>query len=298
MLLALAVWVLASACLARAGPPLAPATSATAVAEAVLIAAGDVASCVSDGDEATADLVAGLNGTVAVLGDSVYERASAEQFAGCYQPTWGRFKDRTRPAPGIHDYYTPGAEAYFDYFGAAAGQIDQGYYSYDLGAWHIVVLNSQCWQVHGCEPGTPQVAWLEADLAAYPAPCTLAYWHIPRFSSGEHGNFTGVQTFWDRLYAAGAEVVLGAHDHIYERFAPQDPHGQPDPERGVREFIVGTGGRSHYPFRGEPLPTTEVRDASTYGVLKLSLHASGYDWEFVPVAGGTFTDSGSGACRA
>jgi hypothetical protein len=269
----------------------------------VLIAAGDIASCASSGDEATAQLVAAsLAGpvpvTVATLGDTVYERGSAEQFAACYDPVWGQFKDRTRPAAGDRDYLTAGAAAYFDYFGAAAGVIGQGYYSYELGAWHVVVLNSICWQVMGCGPGSPQAEWLAADLRAHPALCTLAYWHTPRYSSGVHANFAQAQTFWDLLYAAGAEVVLNAHDHHYERFAPQNPQGQVDPQRGLREFIAGTGGRAHYPLPGAPQPNSEVRNADTYGVLKLTLHVGSYDWAFLPVAGQTFTDSGSGTCHA
>ena|SRR5579859_7149291 len=274
-----------------------PSPPPTTLPDAVLIAAGDIASCLSSGDEATAKLVSAISGTVATLGDNAYERGSGEEFASCYTPSWGAFKDRIRPAAGNHEYLTPGAQAYFDYFGAAAGAIGQGYYSYELGAWHVIVLNSQCWDVGGCGAAAPQSQWLKADLAAHPGRCTLAYWHTPRFSSGAHGDSPLVQAFWDELYAAGAEVVLNGHDHDYERFAPQDPQGQADPARGIREFIVGTGGRSHYPFPGGPHPNTEARNDSTFGVLKVTLHSAGYDWQFVPVAGQTFTDSGSGACH-
>jgi len=278
---------------ATAMPPPPP----TAQPDAVLIAAGDIASCLSTGDEATAKLVSAISGTVATLGDNAYERGSGEEFASCYTPSWGAFKGRIRPAAGNHEYLTPGAQAYFDYFGAAAGAIGQGYYSYELGAWHVIVLNSQCWDVGGCGATAPQSQWLKADLAAHPSLCTLAYWHTPRFSSGAHGDSPLVQAFWDELYAAGAEVVLNGHDHDYERFAPQDPQGQADPVHGIREFIVGTGGRSHYPFPGRPRPNTEARNDSTFGVLKLTLHSAGYDWQFLPVAGQTFTDSGSGTCH-
>jgi hypothetical protein len=265
----------------------------------VLIAAGDIASCVSEGDEATALLVEAITGTVATLGDNVYERGTAEQFAGCYDPTWGQFKDRTRPAPGNHDYLTPAAAGYFEYFGEAAGELGKGYYSYDLGAWHIVALNSVCWEVGGCGAKSPQATWLAADLEAHTsAVCTLAYFHHPRFSSGLHGNLDLMQTLWDVLYAGGADVVLNGHDHHYERFAPQDPQGVADPVRGIREFIAGTGGRSLYPFLGPPLANTEVRSALAHGVLELTLHAASYDWEFVPVAGETFTDAGSGECHS
>ncbi len=269
----------------------------TAIPDAVLIAAGDIAGCASSGDEATASLVEGMAGTVAGLGDMAYVSGSAAQFAACYEPSWGRFKDRTRPAPGNHDYLTPGASAYFGYFGSAAGEPGQGYYSYDLGAWHIVALNSLCWEVGGCGRESPQVQWLRADLEAHSALCTLAYWHFPRFSSGLHGSYAGAQTLWATLSAAGVDVALAGHDHDYERFAPMDAAGAPDPANGVREFVVGTGGYSHYPFPGAPLPTTEVRNAQAFGVLKLTLHPTSYDWEFVPVAGQTFTDSGSTACH-
>ena len=275
-----------------------PPPSPTPPPDPVLIAAGDIASCVNDDDEATAQLVEVISGTVATLGDNVYERGTPEQFSGCYDPAWGRFKNRIRPSPGNHEYLTPGAAGYFDYFGAAAGQLGQGYYSYDLGAWHLVALNSVCWEVGGCGADSPQALWLAADLQAHPAACTLAYWHHPRFSSGLHGDNALVQPLWDVLYAAGAEVVLNGHDHHYERFAPQDPNGTADPARGLREFIVGTGGRSHYPFPGGPGANSEASNTDTYGVLKLTLHADSYDWEFVPVAGKTFTDSGSGTCHS
>jgi Calcineurin-like phosphoesterase len=282
---------------ATATPAATASPAATAAPDAVLVAAGDIASCLSTGDEATAQLVSAITGTVATLGDNVYERGSGEEFKTCFDPSWGAFKDRIRPAPGNHEYLTPGAQGYFTYYGAAAGKLGQGYYSYELGAWHIVVLNSQCWEIGGCGAAAPQSQWLKADLAAHPGLCTLAYWHVPRFSSGAHGDSTLIQAFWDVLYAAGADVVLNGHDHDYERFAPQDPQGQADPARGIREFVVGTGGRSHYPFLLGPHANTEVRNDATYGVLKLTLHDRGYDWEFVPVAGQTFTDAGSGACH-
>ena len=278
--------------------PRANPSPTVAASDPVLLAAGDIASCLSKGDEATAQLVANISGTVATLGDNVYERGSGAEFTSCFDPTWGAFKARIHPAPGNHEYLTPGGQGYFDYYGAAAGQIGKGYYSYDLGAWHVVVLNSQCWEIGGCGAAAPQSQWLKADLGAHPAPCTLAYWHVPRFSSGAHGDSTLVQSFWDLLYAGGVDVVLNGHDHDYERFAPQDPHGQPDAARGIREFVVGTGGRSHYPFLLGPHANTEVRNDATFGVLKLTLHPTGYDWEFVPVAGKTFTDTGGGTCHA
>jgi hypothetical protein len=265
--------------------------------DAVLLAAGDIASCASSGDEATAALLDTLPGTVATLGDTVYEDGTAAQFRDCYDPSWGRHKARTRPAVGNHDYQTPGAAAYFAYFGEAAGDPDKGYYSYDLGAWHVVVLNSNCSQVGGCGPDSPQEQWLRADLAAHPTSCALAYWHHPRFSSGaQHGDHDNLEPFWRALYDAGADVVLVGHEHHYERFAPQDPSGNADAKRGIRQFVVGTGGKNHYRF-DPPMPNSEVRNADTFGVLKLTLRANGYDWAFVPVAGATFTDAGSDACH-
>ena len=263
----------------------------------ILIAAGDIASCDSDEDEATAALQDGLDGTVATLGDNVYGSGTAAEFADCYDPSWGRHKDRTRPAPGNHDLETEGGVGYFDYFGGAAGRFGEGWYSYDVGAWHIVVLNSNCRRVGGCEAGSPREEWLRADLAAHPNRCTLAYWHHPRFSSGkEHGSEEAMRPFWQALYDAGSDVVLSGHEHNYERFAPQDPAGRADAARGIRQFVVGTGGKSHYGF-GEVLPNSEARNDDAFGVLELTLHATGYDWAFVPVTGQSFTDAGSGACH-
>ena len=269
----------------------------TPVATAPMVAAGDIAGCDTTGDEATAALVDTMPGTVAALGDLVYENATASDFAACYTPSWGRFKARTRPTAGNHEYFTPGAAPYYAYFGAAAGDPSKGYYSYDLGAWHVVVLNSNCTAlVGGCDDNSPQVSWLKADLAAHPKFCTLAYWHHPRFSSGLIGSDDGMDGVWGALYARRADLVLVAHDHDYERFAPQAPKGKADPKLGLREFVVGTGGRSHF-VMGAPIANSEVRNDNTFGVLRLTLHAARYDWRFVPVAGGTFTDSGSSLCH-
>jgi hypothetical protein len=262
----------------------------------VLVAAGDIASCSSDGDVATATLLGHIDGTVAALGDNAYESGTAADFDNCYDPTWGRFKARTKPAPGNHDYLTTDAAGYYGYFGAAAGDPTKGYYSYNLGAWHIIVLNSQCKAVAGdCVRNGEEVQWLRADLAAHSQTCTLAYWHHPRFSSGLNGSDVYVDAFWQALYEYHADVVLNGHDHDYERFAPQDPSGGADPTRGIREFVVGTGGASHTAFVS-PIANSEVRNDQTYGVLKLTLHLRSYDWQFIPVAGSTFTDSGSGTC--
>jgi hypothetical protein len=262
----------------------------------VLVGAGDIARCRANGDEQTARLLDGIPGTVFTLGDNVYNDGTAQEFQECYAPTWGRHRERTRPAAGNHDYETAGARGYFDYFGARAGAPAQGYYSYDLGAWHIVVVNSNCGEVDGCSAGSPQGQWLRADLAAHPAACTLAYWHHPLFSGGKHGGTSRLRPVWQALYEAGAEVVLAGHDHNYQRYAPQDPQGRADPERGLRQFVVGTGGADLYKLE-EVLPNLEVANDDTYGVLKLALRADGYDWEFLPVEGGGFTDAGSATCH-
>ena len=262
----------------------------------VFVGAGDIADCGSTGDEATAALLDGIPGMVYTTGDNVYESGTVNQFANCYDPSWGRHKERTRPAAGNHDYMTTGAAGYFNYFGAAAGDPSKGYYSYDLGQWHIIVINSNCSRVGGCNAGSPQEQWLRADLAAHPVTCTLAYWHHPRFSSGEHGSSSAMQPIWQALYDAGADVVLNGHDHDYERFAPQSPTGIADLGRGIREFVVGTGGKNHYAIQ-LPIANSEVRNSDTFGVLKLTLHPTSYDWEFVPVAGKAFTDAGSASCQ-
>jgi acid phosphatase type 7 len=263
-----------------------------------LVGAGDIASCDDlKGAEATAKLIDNIPGTVFAAGDLAYPDGSDEQFAECYAPTWGRFKDRTRPAAGNHEYQSDGASGYVRYFGATAGDPKKAYYSYDLGTWHIIVVNSECNDVGGCGAGSEQEQWLRQDLNAHPAKCTLAYWHKPLFSSGAHGNDPEMKPLWDDLYAANADVVLNGHDHDYERFAPQDPSGNSDPQRGIREFVVGTGGKNSHRTFARPKPNSEVRQADTFGVLKLTLHASSYDWEFVPEAGKTFTDFGAGACH-
>ena len=262
----------------------------------VIVAAGDIADCLSDGDEETARLVGGIEGTVLTLGDNAYEDGTAQDFSECYEPTWGQFKERTRPAPGNHDYETEGASAYFDYFGDAAGQPGKGYYSYDLGSWHIVALDSNCEEV-GCAATSPQLRWLKADLAKDAKTCTLAYFHYPLFSSGKYRpGIQEVKPLWEALYAADVDVVLNGHDHNYQRFAPQDPNGKADPQRGIREFVVGTGGRSHYSILGH-IANSEVYNDETYGVLQLTLNPQSYQWRFIPVEGETFTDSGSARCH-
>jgi hypothetical protein len=263
------------------GPPAAPE---------IFVGAGDIALCTPDGNhEATARLLDTIGGTVFALGDNVYYSGTAEEYRDCYDRTWGRHKNRTRPVPGNHEYVTPGASGYFDYFGINAGPHGLGYYSFDLGAWHIVALNSNI----PVSAGSTQGAWLRADLAANRSRCTLAYWHHPRFSSGQHGNQEQMHDFWRILHEASAEIILSGHDHVYERFAPQDADGFPDPARGVRQFVAGTGGARPYAF-ASLRANSEVR-MSMLGVLKLTLSAHGYDWEFISVAGPG--DSGTASCH-
>ncbi len=262
----------------------------------VLLAAGDIASCTSDGDEATAALIATMSGMVAALGDNAYEDGSLTDYSTCYVPTWGSFIERTQPTPGNHDYNTPNAGGYYQYYGALAGDSTQGYYSYDLGSWHIIVVNSNCADVGGCRVGGPQETWLRDDLAKHPAQCTLAYWHHPLFSSGQNGGFTSLVPIWQALYDNGADVVLTAHDHDYERFAPQDANGHLDLKKGLVEFVVGTGGKQLTDVN-PIMPNSQVFNNVTYGVLRLELKEGSYSWQFLPVAGGTFTDSGSQPCH-
>jgi Calcineurin-like phosphoesterase len=265
----------------------------------VILAAGDIANCkIIGGAEATAKIIETIPGTVVAIGDLALSNGSAQEFADCYDKTWGAFKSRTRPVPGNHEYHTAGAKPYFEYFGSAAGEPGKGYYSYELGAWHIVALNGECKDIGGCENGSPEEKWLRRDLQSHPAACTLAYWHEPLFSSGaKHGNNPLYKDFWRDLYRANATIVLNGHDHDYERFAPQDPDGKAGPRRGIREFVVGTGGNHERLFASTPQPNSEARMTGTFGVLKLTLHAHGYDWKYIPQAGKTFHDSGSGTCH-
>jgi hypothetical protein len=266
----------------------------------VVAAAGDIA-CEADDDPdeeacrqmATSDLlVRDVPWAVLTLGDNQYDDGELGEFRLSYAASWGRVKAITRPAPGNHDYHVSGAAGYFAYFGPRAGRPDEGFYSFDVGAWHVIALNSNCEEV-GCDVGSAQERWLREDLAAHPGACTLAYWHHPRFSSGDHGNDESVDAVWRALYEAGADVVLNGHDHTYERFAPQDPDQRADPD-GLRAFVVGTGGKSLYGF-GDPEPNSEVRIAA-FGILELTLRADGYDWRFISV-GGTVEDAGSGSCH-
>ena len=270
----------------------------TLAADPVFAGAGDIADCTTitnaaaTGAEETAKLLDGIDGTIFTLGDNAYDSGTAKQFSDCYAPTWGRHNARTFPAPGNHDYVTSGAAAYYNYFGANADPNRKGYYSYDLDAWHIISLNSEV----DASATSAQIQWLRDDLAQHRTACTLAYWHKPLYSSGTHGNLADMQQAWKLLYENGVDLVLNGHDHDYERFAPQDPYGRADPN-GIREFVVGTGGAGLRGF--SPLqPNSEASNSSTWGVLKLTLHPTSYDWQFMPVAGKTFTDSGSATCFA
>ena len=294
-----------------ASPIPSPTKTATPVntgGDPIIAAAGDIACDPSDGSfnggngtasncrqKAVSDLFVGKNfSAVLALGDIQYEDGASSKYLQSFDPSWGRAKNIIRPAVGNHEYLTAGASGYYNYFGAAAGDPSKGYYSYNVGAWHIIALNSNCSQVGGCGAGSPQEQWLKSDLVAHPTMCTIAYWHHPRFSSGEHGSNTSYDTFWKDLYAAGVEIVLNGHDHDYERFAPQNPSAAADP-KGIQEFVVGTGGKNHYQFMSVQ-PNSLVRNPDTYGILKLTLHAASYDWQFVPEPGKTFTDSGTRNC--
>jgi hypothetical protein len=288
-----------------------PATPvpAPAARDPVIAAAGDIACSPSmpayNGGAGTADqcqmratsdlLVAGGFTAVLALGDLQYENGALADFEASYDPTWGRLKDITRPAPGNHEYGTAGAAGYFAYWGAAAGDRERGWYSFDVGTWHLVSLNSNCGAVGGCGAGSAQEQWLRADLRAHPAPCTLAYWHHPRWTSGSNGDSPAVDGLVRALTDAGVDLLITGHDHDYQRFAPQSPDGSPDPVRGIREFVVGTGGRSHYPVTAS-YPNREVADDTHFGALVLTLGRAGYSWRFA-ATDDALVDAGDGACH-
>jgi hypothetical protein len=256
-------------------------------ASVVLVGAGDISTCDNSNDEATAKLLDGISGTVFTAGDNVYPSGTYTQYTNCYHPTWGRHKSRTKPVPGNHEYNTSGAAGYFKYFGNTPS-----YYAYNLGDWRVYALNSEI----DVSSTSAQVRWLRNDLAANPKRCVLAYWHKPRWSSGSHyGNNSRYQTLWKTLYDAQAELVISGHEHNYERFKEMNASGSAS-SPGLREFVVGTGGASHYGF-GSALSTSQIRNSSTYGVLKLTLNSTSYSWKFVPVAGKTFTDTGTTNCH-
>ncbi len=292
---------------------------ALAASDPVIAAAGDIAcdpsnTSFNNGNgtsgscrqKYTSDLLvnAGLS-AVLPLGDNQYYCGGYQAYLQAYDPSWGRIKSITHPVVGNHEYLTSGgtdcttantgAAGYFNYFGSAAGSPSQGYYSYDIGTWHLIAINSNCSNAGGCGATSPQGQWLAADLAAHQNFCTLAYWHIPLFSSGGRASIN-TQAIWQILYNNNVDLVLNGHDHIYERFAPQAPNGTLDTARGIREFIIGSGGANHTSL-ATIAANSEVRNTDTYGVLKLTLHPTSYDWQFVPEAGKTFTDSGNQVCH-
>jgi acid phosphatase type 7 len=261
----------------------------------VFVGAGDIGHCDPEymgNAEATARLLDATSGTIFTTGDNVQKAGAFEEYRDCFSPTWHRHVGRIRPSPGNHDYQTASGAAYFSYFGAAAGPSGLGYYSYDLGAWHIISLNGNV----SMKAGSAQANWLKQDLDASRALCTLAYWHQPLFTSSTHGYDATSLNAWQLLYDHGAEVVLNGHDHWFERFAPQDPSGRRDDARGIRQFTVGTGGYALYDLV-RLQPNSEVH-GSAHGVLKLTLRGDSYDWQFIPIAGASFTDSGTGTCHA
>jgi hypothetical protein len=287
------------------------AQGGTASDDPVVAAVGDIACSPGDKDyrngegtrgacrqRLTSDLVMKMNPhAVLALGDLQYEKGEFENFMASYEPTWGRLKSITWPAIGNHEYVGPGAAGYFRYWGERAGAPDKGYYSFDLGQWHMISLNSNCSKVGGCRAGSPQQQWLIEDLRAHQTSCTLAFWHHPLFSSGSnHGPHPGLRPIWRALADAGADVVLSGHEHLYERFAPQNADGEADATRGIRQFTVGTGGKSHYGFAAAR-PNSEVRGSNVFGVLKLNLLPNSYSWEFIAEPEKTFTDKGSEPCR-
>ena len=256
-------------------------------ATVVLVGAGDIASCAHNTDEATAKLLDSIRGVVVTTGDNAYTRGTSAEFTNCYHPSWGRHKYRTKPVPGNHEYGTSGAAGYFQYFNNFPA-----YYAYDWGDWRIYALNSNI----DVSATSTQVRWLKADLATSPKKCVLAYWHHPRWSSGaKYGSNSKYQALWKTLYDAGAELVLNGHEHHYERFKPMNASGSAV-SNGLREIVVGTGGAPLYGF-GTIHSASEVRSSSSHGVLKLTINATSYSWNFVPIAGKSFTDSGTTNCH-
>ena len=287
--------------LTLSGPTATPTATPTAGSgDAVLIGAGDICitSSISDANATAALITARPNAVVFTAGDNSNETGSTANYTNCVAKSWGVFKNRIHPVPGNHDYMTSGAGPYYGFYGAAAGTAGKGYYSYNLSNnWHVVALNALCSEVGGCGAGSPEETWLKADLAANTGKHVIAIWHIPSFSSGgAHGNNSSYRAWWDDLYAAHADIVINGHDHDYERFALQSPSGAADPN-GIREFVSGTGGAGQRPF-GTIRANSQVRSTGTFGVLQLTLHASSYSWQFIPVAGKTFTDSGTQATHS
>lgn len=267
----------------------------------IILAAGDIGDCTRTSDDATGQTLDGLPGIVMPLGDNAYLNGTIDEYNNCYAPNWGRQKARTKPVAGNHDYNTPGAPGYFGYFGAAAGDPAKGYYSFTAGDWFVLVINTGTDKPVNYEAGSAQEQWIRSELAAHNQQCTLAVWHHPRFSTtlGRDPIRPEVTAIWNALYQYGVDLVLNGHDHSYQRFAPQKPDGTLDNAFGIRQIVVGTGGgEGLYEFA--PIPpgsNLEVRNNDTWGVLKVTLKATGYNWQFIRSAGGSFTDSGSGTCH-
>jgi acid phosphatase type 7 len=261
-----------------------------------LVGAGDIAGCNFKGDRKTARLLGKIPGTILNLGDSVYPDATRAQFRDCYGPTWGKYKDRTRPVAGNHEYDISGAKPYFNYFRWRAGR-PRGYYSYDRGTWHIVALNSNCKEIGGCGRWSAQGRWLRRDLNHHRARCTLAYFHHPLYASGTEDDSPQVRNFWTVLYNHHADVILSGHAHRYERFARITPSGARSSARGIRQFIVGTGGAPDEPQHGPNELRVQAKKVGAPGVLKLSLGSGFYRWKFVAVEGRNYTDSGRARCH-
>jgi hypothetical protein len=281
----------------------------------VFVGAGDVANCDNnafngsgtayvgktwrDASEKTAQIIDSIGGEVFTLGDNAYPLGRTQDFTPCYTQTWGRFVNRTHPSPGNHDYgdrQPHDGSPYFNYFGAAAGDFGKGYYSFDRGGWHIISLNSNRDNGIDTGPNSAQATWLRQDLAANTVKCTLAYWHHPLFSSGGNGSSSAMKEIYRILHEAGADVVLTGHDHLYERFAPQDADGRPDQARGIVQFVVGTGGTVPMSLARSALLNSVVRITERWGVLKLTLNTDTYSWEFITTANGTL-DTGSASCH-
>jgi hypothetical protein len=270
-------------------PVAAPPTTLSG-ASGVLVGAGDIGFCGTGGADATSRLLDRIPGTVFTTGDNAYMSGTADEFRRCYEPAWGRHRARTRPVAGNHEYGSGGG-AYFDYFGANAGPRGDGYYSYAVGSWNVIALNSEI----PSGPASPQMTWLRGELSSRRSACTAVLWHRPLFTSGRNGDNPDMRDVWRTLYEFDVDLVINGHDHTYERFAPQDPNGRPDPTRGLRQFIVGTGGAPLYEF-ATVRANSEVR-AAVWGVAVFTLSPGAYQWEFVPVDGATFTDAGSGTCH-
>ena len=270
--------------------------------DVTLVGAGDIARCGPEklvNAQATAALLDSIPGQVFALGDVTYLNGRESEYFQCYDVTWGRHRARTIPVLGSHDIIVPSSYGYFNYFGPVAGNQSKSYYSFNYGAWHIIVLNSQCSGFILCSSTSSQAQWLKTDLTANPPTksCTLALWHVPLYSSTGSSATTSVQPLWQILFNAGADLIVNGGAHNYERFAPQDPNGNLNTTNGIVEIVAGTGGESHASFDTTTAANSVVRNSTTYGVLQLTLHATSYSWQFVPVAGQTFTDSGIQACH-